>query len=107
MALIDNSLTRKAQDTINDLAQLLGLSFEEHDGIRRKYSLDDLVTPYSILGVSSNASDQDIKKAYWRLAAHYHPDKVVHLGGDHAEQAHIKFLELQAAYQELEKLRRF
>ena len=107
MALLDNSLTRMAQDTINELAQLLGLSFQEHDGIRRKYSLDDLVTPYSILGVSSNASDQDIKKAYWRLAAHYHPDKVVHLGGDHAEQAHIKFLELQAAYQELEKLRSF
>jgi len=107
MALLDNSLTRKAQDTINELAQLLGLSFKEHDRIRRKYSLDDLVTPYSILGIPSGASDQDIKKAYWRLAAHYHPDKAVHLGGDHAEKAHIKFLELQAAYQELEKLRGF
>lgn len=107
MALLDNSLNQKAQDSINELARLLGLSFAEHDQIRRKYSLDDLVTPYSILEVPSNASDQDIKKAYWRLAAHYHPDKVAHLGGDHAEQAHIKFLELQAAYRELEKSRGF
>ena len=107
MALLENSLTQDAQDTINELAKLLGLSFEEHDRIRRKYSLDELVTPYSILGVSSNTSDQDIKKAYWRLAALFHPDKVAHLGGDHAEQAHIKFLELQTAYRELEKLRGF
>ena len=49
MALLDNSLTREAQDTINELAQLLGLSFEEHGGIRRKYSLDDLVYRFQIV----------------------------------------------------------
>lgn len=48
---------------------------------------------YNILGVSKGASDDEIKKAYRRLAHKYHPDKA---GGD-AE----KFKEINAAYQVL------
>jgi len=105
IALIEDSLTKEVQDGINELAGLLGLSFEEHDQIRQKHSLDVLVTPFTILGVESTASNDEIKKAYWRLASQYHPDKVAHLGEDQAEAAHLKFLEIQEAYQELEKKR--
>lgn len=48
---------------------------------------------YEILGVGKNASDDEIKKAYRKLAHKYHPDKA---GGD-AE----KFKEINAAYQVL------
>lgn len=48
---------------------------------------------YEILGVSKNASDDDIKKAYRRMAHKYHPDKQ---GGDEA-----KFKEVNEAYQVL------
>lgn len=50
------------------------------------------------LGLSSDASDEDIKKAYRVLAVRLHPDKP---GGDTA-----KFQQLQAAYQEVLKRRK-
>jgi molecular chaperone DnaJ len=48
---------------------------------------------YNLLGVDKNASKDDIKKAFYKLAAKYHPDKK---GGDEA-----KFKEVNEAYQVL------
>ena len=64
------------------------------------------MTPYTVLEVDSKATNDEIKKAYWRLASQCHPDKVAHMGGEQVEEAHLKFLEIQEAYQELEKKRR-
>ncbi len=105
IALIEDSLTDEVQEGINELARLLDISIEEHDRIRQKYSLDVLVTPFTVLDITPTASNEEIKKAYWRLASQCHPDKVAYLGEDQVEEAHLKFLEIQEAYQELEKIR--
>jgi uncharacterized membrane protein YkvA (DUF1232 family) len=57
--------------------------------------------PYTVLGVPRGASQQEIKKAYYELAAKYHPDKVNHLGDEFKELAHKKFVKIQRAYQRL------
>ena len=59
--------------------------------------------PYSVLGVSRDASDDDIKKAYRELARKYHPDK--YAGSDLAELAEEKMKEVNAAYDEILAMR--
>ena len=47
---------------------------------------------YGILGVSKNATDDDIKKGYKKLAIKFHPDK------NHAPQASEAFKKVSKAY---------
>ena len=53
---------------------------------------------YDVLGVPKNASDDEIKKAYRKLAMKYHPDRNQ---GDAAKEAEVKFKEAKEAYEML------
>lgn len=55
--------------------------------------------PYEVLGVSENATDEEIKKAYRRLSRKYHPD--ANINNPNKDQAEEKFKEIQQAYQQI------
>lgn len=59
--------------------------------------------PFGVLGVSRDASDEEIKKAYRTLAKKYHPDN--YAGSDLADLAEEKMKEVNEAYDEIQKLR--
>ena len=58
-------------------------------------------TPWEILGVSKNATIEEIKTAYRQRSQEYHPDKVQHLGSDLRDLADKKFREIQQAFDAL------
>ena len=60
-------------------------------------------TPLEVLGLAPGASASEIKEAYRKLAAQYHPDKVSHLGEEFRLLAEQRFREIQAAYDALSK----
>ena len=59
--------------------------------------------PYKVLGVDSTASDDDIKKAYRKLARKYHPDKYAE--SDLKELAEEKMKEINYAYEQIQQMR--
>jgi curved DNA-binding protein CbpA len=63
------------------------------------------MTYYDILAVSQAASAGDIKKAYWKLAQDFHPDKLAGVPPAVAKLAEEKFKDVQEAYEVLSKHR--
>ena len=59
--------------------------------------------PYSVLGVSRDASDEEIKKAYRKLSRKYHPD--ANINNPNKDQAEEKFKQVQQAYEQIMKER--
>ena len=56
---------------------------------------------YELLGIDPRASADDIKRAFRREIAKYHPDKVQHLGKEFQEIAAVRSAELTRAYKTL------
>lgn len=62
-----------------------------------------VTNPYEVLGISPNASNDEVKKAYRELSRKYHPDSYV--DNPLAELAEEKFKEVQEAYDQIMKQR--
>ena len=58
-----------------------------------------MTDPYSVLGVSRDASDEEIKKAYRTLSRKYHPD--ANINNPNKAQAEEMFKKVQAAYDQI------
>lgn len=63
-----------------------------------------MTDPYSILGVSPNATDEEVKAAYKNLVKKYHPDNYDD-NNPLKDLANEKMQEINAAYDEIQRIR--
>ena len=62
-----------------------------------------MTDPYKVLGISPNATDDEVKKAYRELARKYHPDN--YRDSDLADLAGEKMKEINEAYETIQAQR--
>ena len=100
----DGSVPQSEITALKECAQWLGMSASEVDSMLHLQgeTLDDA---YKVLGVSPNATDDEVKKAYRKLALEHHPDKVSALGDDIRKAAEKKFQEINNAKERIWKAR--
>ena len=55
--------------------------------------------------ITKESTNDEVKKAYRRMAKKHHPDKLQNLGEEHKKGAKEKFQKIQAAYEQIKKER--
>lgn len=104
IAKADGSVSDAEIRLLESISDQLGIDRTTFNSVKSMY-YDDLESAYLILGIGSSATNEEVKKAYRKMALENHPDKVGHLGEDIRKAAEEKFTQINVAYEKIKKQR--
>ncbi|HAQ69793.1 TerB family tellurite resistance protein [Salibacteraceae bacterium] len=102
IANADGELHKKEWELVKRIAGLLLISRKDLISLEAMYEID-ADRYYRILEIEPNATADEIKTAYRKMAKKYHPDKLGDVGEDVLKAAEEKFRQVQEAYEKLNK----
>jgi len=105
VSLADGAINKAEIDLIEKMSRALDISRSDFISIRNMF-IPETDSSYKILEIERTATDDDVKKAYRKMAMKYHPDKVVHLGDNFRKSADAKFKKVNDAYNKIKKERK-
>lgn len=104
IAAADGQVHESEHQLIAHIAQQLGITEKDYLSIESMF-VANTDAAYKILEAEPTATDDEMKKAYRKMALKYHPDKVHYLGTDIQKVAHEKFQKVNEAWETIKKQR--
>jgi DnaJ like chaperone protein len=104
VSLADTQIHPAEISIIEKIAGYLGVASSDFISIKNMF-IPETDSSYKILEIDPSCTNDDVKKAYRRMAMKYHPDKVSHLGDDFRKSADEKFKKVNEAYERIKKER--
>ena len=100
----DGTVTSSEEEAIQKIAGYLYISPGDYNSIKAMF-YNEADAAYKILEISKDVSDDEVKKAYRKMAKKYHPDRLQDIGEEHKKVAKEKFQSIQKAYENIKKER--
>lgn len=113
----DNAITIQELEIIRNISKIIGLTDKNFEFIKKQYFheeakenktyIPELQEAYQRLGVKETSSDKDISKAWKKLLAEHHPDKLIagNAPQEYIDKATTKVAKINAAYEIIKKVR--
>jgi DnaJ like chaperone protein len=110
VAMADGRLHPEEERVIREVNRHLGLSPHDYDAAKAVFRpTANLDAAYNTLGLTASADNDEVKRAYRRMAKEYHPDVVANkgMGEDFVKFAQDKMRAVNDAYDRIKKERGF
>jgi len=104
IAKADGVVSAQELAVLKQIAASLGIPRANSDSVFAMFE-KGIDSAYQVLEIDKDATDEEVKRAYKRLALKHHPDKVASLGQDVQKAAEQKFKAISEAYDRIKKER--
>jgi DnaJ like chaperone protein len=104
IAKADGDVSPSEVNVISRIADMLGISRQDFESVKNMF-YRNVDSDYKVLGVEADATDEEVKKAYRKMAIKFHPDKVSQMGEEYQKGAKEKFQKIQESYEAIKKRR--
>ncbi len=104
IAKADGTVATQEREALRNICQAMGLAPQTAEQLMGLggTSLDDA---YKLLGITAENTDDEVRRAYKKMAMQHHPDRVAYLGEDVRKASEKKFQEINEAKERIYKAR--
>ena len=104
IAKADGDVSPSEINVIQNISNMMGVSSVDFESVKNMF-YRNVDSDYKVLGVEPTATDEEVKKAYRKMAIKFHPDKVAQMGEEYQKGAKEKFQKIQESYEAIKKRR--